>query len=318
MGGNDAPLDRLLQPGPLKHRRLKNRGRCIRVIFQKFRWPAPVKTEVEPAIEAGLVAVPALGDQRPECFRYLQAAKILFVVDRASDEFEAHGVDLAGGLLDLTFDLIQRERIIGALVPIALAIDGVEIESGAFGSGAPIAAFRACDTPHGTRSAHFRRQRANRRHGHGHGRARGTDPARHRSRHIARDNSRTTVHSLRAFARVRSRCAERNPSIRRRRLQYPSWSRSRGASVSWCGPLRCSVPEQAIVSHLEVAKQAKANRFTQSCGARPVHQPPPEKCAVKARANEPKPPRVTPPEPESDEVPDEVPDEEWLDEGSPP
>jgi len=36
----------------------------------------------------------------------------------------------------------------------------------------------------------------------------------------------------------------------------------------------------------------------------PVHQPPPEKCDVNARANEPKPPRVTPPEPESDEVPD--------------
>ena len=35
----------------------------------------------------------------------------------------------------------------------------------------------------------------------------------------------------------------------------------------------------------------------------PVHQPPPEKCDVNARANEPKPPRVTPPEPESDEVP---------------
>jgi hypothetical protein len=35
----------------------------------------------------------------------------------------------------------------------------------------------------------------------------------------------------------------------------------------------------------------------------PVHQPPPEKCDVNARANDPKPPRVTPPEVESDEVP---------------
>ena len=36
-----------------------------------------------------------------------------------------------------------------------------------------------------------------------------------------------------------------------------------------------------------------------------VHQPPPEKCDVKACANEPKPPRVTLPEPELDgEVPD--------------
>ena len=40
------------------------------------------------------------------------------------------------------------------------------------------------------------------------------------------------------------------------------------------------------------------------------YQPPPEKCDVNACANEPNPPRVTPPEPESDDVPDE----EWLDE----
>src|SRR6267142_1769940 len=39
-------------------------------------------------------------------------------------------------------------------------------------------------------------------------------------------------------------------------------------------------------------------------------QPPPEKCDVNACANEPNPPRVTPLDPESDDVPDE----EWLDE----
>ena len=42
-------------------------------------------------------------------------------------------------------------------------------------------------------------------------------------------------------------------------------------------------------------------------------QPPPEKCNAKACANEPKPPRVTPPEPESDDVPDA----EWLEDESP-
>jgi hypothetical protein len=46
---------------------------------------------------------------------------------------------------------------------------------------------------------------------------------------------------------------------------------------------------------------------------KPVRQPPPEKCAANARANEPKPPRVTPAEPASDEVPDG----ERLDEESP-
>jgi hypothetical protein len=64
---------------------------------------------------------------------------------------------------------------------------------------------------------------------------------------------------------------------------------------------------------LEAAKQAKASCLTASCGAESVRQPPPEKCAANARANEPKPPRVTPPELESDEVPDG----ERLDEESP-
>jgi hypothetical protein len=41
-------------------------------------------------------------------------------------------------------------------------------------------------------------------------------------------------------------------------------------------------------------------------------QPPPEKCDAKACANEPKPPRVTPPEPRSDHVPKD----EWLEDQS--
>jgi hypothetical protein len=75
MSGNDLPLDRLLEPGPLKHRRLENRSRCIRVIFQQFGRAASVITEVEPAVETALVVVPARGDQWPECFRYLQSAQ---------------------------------------------------------------------------------------------------------------------------------------------------------------------------------------------------------------------------------------------------
>src|SRR6202000_49296 len=58
VGRDDAPLDRLLQPGPLKHRRLENRGRGVRVIFQQFRRAASGEAEVEPAVEAGFVAVP--------------------------------------------------------------------------------------------------------------------------------------------------------------------------------------------------------------------------------------------------------------------
>lgn len=57
-------------------------------------------------------------------------------------------------------------------------------------------------------------------------------------------------------------------------------------------------------------RQEQRGCFTASCGAVGVCQLPMEKCPEKARANEPKPPRVTPPEPESEDVPDEA----WLDE----
>src|SRR4029079_4558892 len=124
------------------------RSRGVGVVFQEFRRVAAVETQIEPAIEAGIVAMPALRDQRPEGLRYLQPAQVFFIVDRVADQFEAHRVDLAGRLLDPPLDLLQRECVIGPFVPIALAVDGVEIEPGAFGGGAPVVAFRAGDALH--------------------------------------------------------------------------------------------------------------------------------------------------------------------------
>ena len=58
-----------------------------------------------------------------------------------------------------------------------------------------------------------------------------------------------------------------------------------------------------------LVKQAPAQAFTASWGAVRDAQPPKEKCAEKARANEPKPPRVTPLDPESEGPADAA----WLD-----
>ena len=55
----------------------------------------------------------------------------IFVVDRAADQFETHRLDLAGRRLDPPLDLVERKRVIGALVPIAFAVEGVKVESGA-------------------------------------------------------------------------------------------------------------------------------------------------------------------------------------------
>ncbi len=233
MRGNDAALDRLLEPGPLKHRRLEQRGRGVRIIFQQFCRTAPVETEIEPAIEAWLVAMPALGDQRPERLRHLQPAQGGFVVDRLADQFKAHRIDFAGWCFDLAFDLVQAEGITGALVPVALAVDGVEIKPGLLGGCAPVVALGAGEALHRVSASRHRAC----------GRVRGTDAACRRSRHryaaATGDGPAVRAGNDRP-GRVRdgqSSRAARSPSIPRRRRRYPSWSRRHGANVSWW-PLR--------------------------------------------------------------------------------
>src|ERR1700722_10682829 len=131
----DLPRDALFEPGPLEHRGFEDRGWRIGIVLQQFRRSAAVETEIEPAIKAGFVTLPAIADQRPEDFLYLQAAQRVFVVDRAADQFEAHRVDFACRGLDLVFDFVEREGVVGAFVPIAFAVDGMKIESAPGGGG---------------------------------------------------------------------------------------------------------------------------------------------------------------------------------------
>jgi hypothetical protein len=149
--GKDAPLDGLLEPCPLKHRGLEDRGRGIGIVFQQLRRPLSAEAEVEPAIEAALVALPALGEQRPEASRNLQPRQNPFVAERALDQLEAHRLDLRRRLLDVDLDLLQRERVVGTFVPVAFAVDLAEIEATigrrlspvvALGTGDPLHRFK--------------------------------------------------------------------------------------------------------------------------------------------------------------------------------
>jgi hypothetical protein len=78
----------------------------------------------------------------------IQPAQHAFVIDRVADDW-AHGVDFAGRVFDPALDFVERERIIGALVPITLAIDGVEIEPGCVGGLAPVVTLGASNALHG-------------------------------------------------------------------------------------------------------------------------------------------------------------------------
>ena len=146
--GDDGALHRLFEPGPLEHRRFEQRGWRVGVVLQQFRRAPAVIAQVEPAVEAGVATAPALGKQRPARFRYLQTPQIFFIADHPADQFEAHRLDLGGGCLESPLDLVERERVIGPLVPIALAADGVKGEARAFGGGTPVVAFGTGDALH--------------------------------------------------------------------------------------------------------------------------------------------------------------------------
>ena len=57
-------------------------------------------------------------------------------------------MDFAGRRFDLLLDFVKRERIIGPLVPIPLAVNGVKCEAGIFGGGLPVVSFGAGDALH--------------------------------------------------------------------------------------------------------------------------------------------------------------------------
>jgi hypothetical protein len=60
-------------------------------------------------------------------------------------------LDLAGGRFDAALDLVEGESVIGALVPIAFAVDRVKIESGGFRGQSPVIALGTVDPPHDAR-----------------------------------------------------------------------------------------------------------------------------------------------------------------------
>src|ERR1700733_6416109 len=144
----ETPLDPLFEPGPLKHRGLEDRGRRIGVIFEKFCVPAAGIAEVEPAIEAAIVAAPGVADQWPERLGYPQSPQMPLVFDHRTAEFAAHRVDFAGRRLDPVFDFGERKGVKGALVPVAPAVDGMKIEAAGFGRRLPVIALSAGDPLH--------------------------------------------------------------------------------------------------------------------------------------------------------------------------
>jgi hypothetical protein len=58
--------------------------------------------------------------------RDAQAIQQLFAVHHAIDQIHAHLVQFGGRVLQIVFDLRERELVVGAFVPVRLVVDGVE------------------------------------------------------------------------------------------------------------------------------------------------------------------------------------------------
>ena len=136
--GHRVARDCVFQPHPLEHPGLEHRGRRVGIVFEQFGGPLPVIGEIEAAIEARVLPLPAGRDEGPEPFRDAQHLQHALVRDRARDQLAAHRVELGGRRLEVVFDLLQGERVIGALVPVAFARDGVKRKAGCGGLFFPV------------------------------------------------------------------------------------------------------------------------------------------------------------------------------------
>ena len=127
---DDAPLDRLFEPGPLKHRGLEDRGRRVGVVFEQLCRSLSVERRGRAGRRGCLRRAPSCPRSAARSFAGFSAASD---IPRRRSRWPTSARHIASispvGASMLPLDLIQREGVVAALVPVALAVDGVEIEA---------------------------------------------------------------------------------------------------------------------------------------------------------------------------------------------
>ena len=122
--------NRVLQPVPLRHTRLDQRGRRIGVVFEHF-WRARISLvsvpgKIEAAKQCRFVVVPGALDHRNE----LGGNREVFIsalVDHMACRTDTHLMQLGGGILQ-RIDFCGSKAIAGALIPVD-AIDRMKAEA---------------------------------------------------------------------------------------------------------------------------------------------------------------------------------------------
>jgi hypothetical protein len=135
-----------LQPLPLDDARLEQRRRGVGIVFEHSRRLARAIEQVEAAIEILVAALPAGVDQLGALGADAEAV-IVALGDHLFDRGEADPLQLGGGVLQRV-DLGGGEAVGRGLVPIGLAVDGVEGEAKLLRAGREVGARRDRDALH--------------------------------------------------------------------------------------------------------------------------------------------------------------------------
>ena len=129
---------RAVEPVPLEHRRLEQRGRRIGIVFQELGRSLAIVAQVEAPVEAAVLSSPARRDEIPERLRNGESLHDLLVRDGAARQLDAHGLESGGRRFEFVLDLAEAERVIRRLVPIEFAVDGMVREAHLLGAVAPV------------------------------------------------------------------------------------------------------------------------------------------------------------------------------------
>lgn len=149
--GQRAAGDLLFQPQPLEVGRFVERCRGVVIEFVQLGRAIARIRQIHAAIQMRVARFPGVGDPLPVERRDGQPGHQRFRAHHLVHQLHRHVVQLLRGRFDVVFDLTQRKRVVGAFVPIRLAVDGVEVEAQRFGLRAPIRAFGDQDALHVSR-----------------------------------------------------------------------------------------------------------------------------------------------------------------------
>ena len=146
--GQRARRQLLLQPLPLEHGGLEERGRRVGVELEKLGRSLSIVSQVEAAIEVFVLALPASAQIVPGEFGDGETAQQRLAADDVLDRLIAQADQVLCCGLEIRLDLCQAESVVRRLVPIGLAVDGVVVEAQFRRLALPVGALGGADPFH--------------------------------------------------------------------------------------------------------------------------------------------------------------------------